>query len=141
MNKPAFKVFWVPAFFIGRSGMSNLKLPLHTLKGVGNKTEELFQHLHIDNLMDLLMYFPRDYQSFPMPVDHTSQLVVGQNAAITGIFRLRPVNRHFRSMDITIASLDTGHEKIDVISDALYFKKYTNRNSLYYLWKNRREEQ
>ena len=105
--------------------MSNLKLPLHTLKGVGNKTEELFQHLHIDNLMDLLMYFPRDYQSFPMPVDHTSQLVVGQNAAITGIFRLRPVNRHFRSMDITIASLDTGHEKIDVI---WYRMPYISKN-------------
>lgn len=42
-----------------------LDAPVHELKGIGAKTEQLLQGLGIYTVSDLLMYFPRDYERFP----------------------------------------------------------------------------
>ena len=42
--------------------------PLRSLKGVGDKTEKLFQKLGIYTVGDLLHYYPREYDRYTEPV-------------------------------------------------------------------------
>ena len=42
---------------------------LRELKGVGEKTEKLFQKIGITTTDDLLHYYPRNYDAFEAPVD------------------------------------------------------------------------
>ena len=42
----------------------NLHQPLHVLPGVGPKSAEKYAKLGIENLQDLLLYFPFRYEDF-----------------------------------------------------------------------------
>ena len=42
----------------------NLYQPLHVLPGVGPKSAEKYAKLGIENLQDLLLYFPFRYEDF-----------------------------------------------------------------------------
>ena len=42
--------------------------PLRSLKGVGEKTEKLFQKIGVITTEDLLEYFPRNYDAYEEPV-------------------------------------------------------------------------
>lgn len=56
---------------------------IRELKGVGEKSEKLFQKLHIYNVGDLLRYYPRGYDIYeePVPIGTVSE---GQVVTITG---------------------------------------------------------
>ena len=41
---------------------------LRTLKGIGEKTEKLFERAGVGNLNQLLHYYPRDYDSYEQTV-------------------------------------------------------------------------
>ena len=41
--------------------------PLRSLKGVGDKTEKLFQKIGVITTEDLLEYFPRNYDAYEEP--------------------------------------------------------------------------
>ena len=47
---------------------------LRTLKGVGEKTEKLFQKVGIYDTDDLLHYYPRNYDEYETPVDIAERL-------------------------------------------------------------------
>ena len=44
------------------------KESIRTLKGVGEKTEKLFQKVGISTVGQLLRYYPRDYDIYREPV-------------------------------------------------------------------------
>ncbi len=48
-----------------------LDSPIHEIKGIGPKTEQLFQSLGVYTVGDILLYFPRDYERCPdiVPID------------------------------------------------------------------------
>ena len=41
--------------------------PVSRLKGIGEKTEKLFEKVGVCSLEDLLHYYPRDYDRFEQP--------------------------------------------------------------------------
>ena len=47
----------------------NDKTPLRELKGVGDKTEKLFQKIGITTTEELLRYYPRTYDIYEEPVE------------------------------------------------------------------------
>ena len=55
---------------------------LRELKGVGEKTEKLFQKIGVGNTDDLLHYFPRDYDCYEEPVP-VSELKEGTLSAVS----------------------------------------------------------
>lgn len=67
----------------GRDRERNMKKPLRELKGVGEKTEKLFQKLRIVDTEDLIRYYPRDYDAYQEPVK-ISQLQEGSIQAVRG---------------------------------------------------------
>ena len=46
----------------------NDKTPLRELKGVGEKTEKLFQKIGITTAEELLRYYPRTYDIYEEPL-------------------------------------------------------------------------
>ena len=63
---------------------------LRTLKGVGEKTEKLFQKIGIYNTEDLIHYYPRNYETFETPAniaDLKEGTVKSVSAAVcTGVY-------------------------------------------------------
>ena len=53
---------------IGVNSTAGDSRPLHTLKGIGPKTEELFRRAGIETRDDLLHDYPRDYDACDPPV-------------------------------------------------------------------------
>ena len=47
----------------------DLHSSLREIKGVGEKTEQLFQKIGVYTLGDILLHFPRTYQEYPQPED------------------------------------------------------------------------
>lgn len=61
------------------------RAPLRTLKGVGEKTEKLFEKLGIFTAGDLLRYYPREYDRYTEPVTVKEALDKGEGkATVTG---------------------------------------------------------
>lgn len=70
------------------------------LKGVGEKTAELFRKLNITTAEELVRYYPRDYESFAAPVD-LAQAQPGEITAVSGRIRGNVATRHVRGLSIT----------------------------------------
>ncbi|GCA65677.1 ATP-dependent DNA helicase RecG [Mediterraneibacter butyricigenes] len=57
---------------------------IREIKGIGEKTERMFQKLNIRTVGDLIRYFPRGYDIYEEPVA-VSELEEGMTAAVTGL--------------------------------------------------------
>lgn len=66
----------------------NHNTPVIDVKGVGEKTQKLFQKLNISTVGELLRSYPRDYEIFEDPVKITGAVpgeVCAVYAAVSGI--------------------------------------------------------
>ena len=75
------------------------RTPIQQLKGIGEKTAKLFSKLHIHTVEDLLMYFPRDYETFHEPVS-IAEASVGSVAAVYGTVAGIPNVKKVRNLTI-----------------------------------------
>ncbi len=82
----------------------DLHSSLREIKGVGEKTEQLFQKIGVYTLGDILLHFPRTYQEYPQP-DDPNEENIGQITAVCGFLRTPAIFRRGKRMDITLASL------------------------------------
>ena len=57
---------------------------IREIKGIGEKTERMFQKLNIRTVGDLIRYFPRSYDIYEEPVA-VAELEEGRTAAVTGL--------------------------------------------------------
>lgn len=82
----------------------DLHSSLRQIKGIGEKTEQLFQKLGVYTVGDILLHFPRTYQEYPelCIIDDT---LVGQNIAFFGRLHTPAVTRRGKRMDVTIAKV------------------------------------
>jgi len=67
-----------------------------TLKGIGEKTAKLFYKLGIHTVWDLLNHFPRDYESFSMPVmvsDAKLEVPVTLELTVLGEFKWKKIRQ------------------------------------------------
>ena len=80
-------------------------MKITALKGIGDKTAELFHKLNIDTAEDLVCYYPRDYESFAAPTE-LSEAGVDEMAAISGQVCGNIATRHVRGLSITTFDVD-----------------------------------
>ena len=83
----------------------NDKTPLRELKGVGDKTEKLFQKIGITTVEELLRYYPRTYDVYEEPVEiGTAEegKTVSIRATITGSLYINQV-RNLQVLSTTVA--------------------------------------
>ncbi|MDO4623052.1 MAG: ATP-dependent DNA helicase RecG, partial [Eubacteriales bacterium] len=96
--------------------MAVIKNPdsLRNIKGIGEKTEQLFEKVGVFGMRDLLYYFPRDYDFFTEPVK-AGEVVAGKKNAVLGQVLRKPTVKTFGGNSITIVSLsdETGSLQIN----------------------------
>ena len=87
---------------------------LKTLKGIGDKTERLFQKAGICNLDQLLCYYPRDYDSYGPP-KACKDLLPGEKNAVKGRILRSPEMKRTGRGTVTILNLqdETGGLQIN----------------------------
>lgn len=90
-----------------------MKKPLRTLKGVGEKTEKLFQKIGIYDTEDLLSYYPRDYDSYKEPVP-VSGLEEGKVSAILATVTTSVYVNQVRNLQIITVTVADKSGKIQV---------------------------
>ena len=77
-------------------------MELTTLKGIGEKTGELFHKLGVTSVEELLEFFPRDYELFSAP-STISEIGCRTFATIRGTFTQSLFQRRIKKMTITTA--------------------------------------
>lgn len=82
---------------------------IRSMKGIGDKTEQLFAKLGIFTVEDLLHYYPRDYEIYEpaVPIERLGQTGI---FAVEGILIKRPEVKAVRNLKVVTASVkdDTG---------------------------------
>ncbi len=81
----------------------DIQTSLRQVKGVGEKTELLFQKLGVYTVGDILLHFPRAYQEYP-EICVVAEEWIGQTVAFVGRLRTPAIIRKGKRMDITIAT-------------------------------------
>ena len=80
----------------------NEQSKISELKGVGEKTEKLFQKLNIFTVGDLLHYYPRGYEIYEEPISIGS-VGEGETATVTGSIYGKVQVATMRNLQITTA--------------------------------------
>ncbi len=102
-----------------------LTTPISGVKGVGAKTEQLFQKIGVYTIGDILLRFPREYTKFPAPVT-ISEAVAGKKQAVTLCVESPVIVKRTRSMQIAILSGTHQNKKMEF----LWFRMPYIRNTL-----------
>ena len=109
---------------------------LRTLKGVGEKTEKLFQKVGIYDTDDLLHYYPRNYDEYETPVDIAElkeETVQAVSAAVcSGVYVNSVRGRQIISVNITDQS-----GKFPVVWFNLPYLKKTLRKGSWFVFRGR----
>lgn len=82
----------------------NSSKPITSLKGIGEKTGQLFEKLGIRTVEDLLEYYPRGYDAYesPVPIGNLQPDTMG---AVEGMLKKDGDVRRFSRITVTVASL------------------------------------
>lgn len=103
----------------------NEQSKMKELKGIGEKTEKLFQKLGIYTIGDLIRYFPRGYDVFEEPVK-IAEVEEGKTAAVLGEITGKVQVGGSPRMQITTVSLKDETGKLKVV----WFRMPFLRNTL-----------
>ncbi len=77
---------------------------VRSLKGIGDKTGELFEKLGVNTIDDLLHYYPRAYHAYEEP-QSIKELEVDRMGAVAGILQKDASVRRFQNIQVITASL------------------------------------
>ena len=80
------------------------KHSLRELKGIGEKTERLFQKLNMDSIEDLLQYYPRGYDVYEAPVS-IQQIRPGKIQTVEGVIVRNAGVRNVRGRSVVTTTI------------------------------------
>lgn len=113
-----------------------LESSLETLKGIGEKTAQLFAKAGIENLGDLLAYYPRTYERFERPVG-IRETTEGQTAAVAAQLVEPIATRHIRGLSISTALCSDGSDVMAVTWFNMPYLKNSIRAGVPYVFRGR----
>lgn len=108
-----------------------MKKPLRELKGIGEKTEKLYEKIGVRDTEDLLRYYPRDYDAYEDPVP-VSQVEEGTLTAIrasvtTGVY----VNQVRNLQIISVTAADESGRLALIWFNSPYLKSTLKKGSVF----------
>ena len=86
---------------------------LRTIKGIGEKTEKLFEKLGVFSVQDLIHYYPRDYDMFEEPVSPAEAAAGKKNAVLARVTK-QPSVRTFGRNSITMLQVYDGEHVLQI---------------------------
>lgn len=109
---------------------------LRTLKGVGEKTEKLFQKVEIYDTDDLLHYYPRNYDEYETPVD-IAELKEGTVQAVSAAVCSGVYVNSVRGRQIISVNIADQSGKFPVVWFNLPYLKKTLRKGSWFVFRGR----
>lgn len=105
------------------------------IKGIGEKTKELFAKMGVYTVGDILLHFPRTYVKYPRilaidEIDHLSEEPCAVAAKITQV----PVVKSGRRMQVTLLNIGSPGHKIQLIWYRMPYIKNTIKKGQYYIF-------
>lgn len=104
------------------------------LKGVGEKTQKLFEKLSVRTVGELLHFFPRDYDTFREPVP-IAQAPCGEVCAIYACVLGIPNERRIRQLHILNVSISDASGRMQLTFFNMPFLKKVLKPGGYYLFR------
>lgn len=92
----------------------DISAPLTELKGVGEKTEKLFQKIGVYTVGDILLHFPRTYLQYPALTD-MENIKTEETVAVAVRLKTAAKLRRGRNMDVVLATAFAGDVPIQLI--------------------------
>lgn len=108
--------------------------PIIELKGVGEKTQKLFQKLDIDTVGDLLTAYPRDYEIFEEPVK-ISRLTPGETCAVYAAVAGIPNEKRVRKLSILNVNISDGTGSMQLTFFNMPFLKKVLKQGGFYVFR------
>ena len=90
----------------------NADSPVTEIKGVGEKTKDLFEKMGVYTVGDILLHFPRNYIQFPQiqDIDEISSFDEDKHYAVHAVIKRSAVTKKTRNMIITLLDIGSaGH--------------------------------
>ena len=116
----------------------NQETSIREIKGIGEKTAQLFAKTGVYTVGDILLHFPRTYQSFPDPADgrELSEEADASGSAgeiaFCGMLKTPPLVRRGRRMEVTVATAFCGQEPVELVWYRMpYLKNQLNVHTPY----------
>lgn len=104
--------------------------PIRKVKGVGEKTEQLFHKLGIFTEADLLNFYPRAYDVFK-PVEPIGNVVAGEVYTVTGKVIDTPKTKKIRNLSITTTRIKDDSGVMEVTWFNMTFLQKTLRTGFH----------
>ena len=106
----------------------NINSPITELKGVGEKTKDLFAKAGVYTIGDILLRFPRSYVKYPAitDIDELKDINTDEKYAIHACIRNKVINKKTTRMLVSLLDIgDYGH-KIQLV----WFRSPYIKNSI-----------
>lgn len=108
-----------------------MKNSLRTLKGVGEKTEQLFQKIGISTTDDLLHYYPRNYDAYDPPADIAS-LEEGTVKSVCGTVTSGIYINQVKTMQVVTVTVADASGKLPIVwFNSPYLRSTLKKGSLF----------
>lgn len=104
----------------------NMNSSLREVKGIGEKTEKLFQKMGVYTVGDILFHFPRTYQEYPQ-ITSIEECKENELAAVYGTLRTPGINKNAGRMTITLA---TAFSEMGSVLELVWFRTPYVRSQL-----------
>lgn len=91
----------------------NPNTDIKTIKGIGEKTAELFRKLGIETISDLITYYPRSYDKFEQ-VTTFSNVLPNDRCAVIATIKTSPKNMRFNGKSILSFYIHDGENMCEV---------------------------
>lgn len=109
---------------------------IKVVKGIGEKTEQLFHKLGIETVQQLLEHYPRGYEEFERPVMITS-VAEGEVKAIEASITKTPGIKRIRNLQIVSASVKDASGTMHLTWFNMPFLQKTLRGGYHYIFRGK----
>lgn len=109
---------------------------LRELKGIGEKTEKLFQKLNIHTIEDLLQYYPRGYDIYEEP-EKISALSVGRTGAVLGAVSGSVGLKKVRNLTVVTTTITSEGEQLSLTWFNMPFLRNTLRRGSVFVFRGK----
>ena len=109
---------------------------INTVKGIGEKTQKLYEKLGIETVQDLLEHYPREYEEFERPVMIAS-IFEGAVLAIEASITSAPKVKRIRNLQIVTVRVKDASAAISLTWFNMPFLQKTLRSGTHYIFRGK----
>ncbi|NLK28848.1 MAG: ATP-dependent DNA helicase RecG [Clostridiales bacterium] len=109
---------------------------INVIKGIGEKTEKVFQKLGIETVQDLIEHYPRGYEEFQKPVP-IAELREGETFTIEAVLFGSLTLRRVRNLKIINGKVKDSSGSINLTWFNMPFLQKTLRTGTYYIFRGK----